>query len=52
MEDREKLVREEEGGYLLRKVTECRRGQENETYPSSLELQKSPITFSFFGSDV
>jgi hypothetical protein len=27
-------------------------GKKNETYPSSLELQKSPITFSFFGSEV
>jgi hypothetical protein len=25
--------------------------KKNETYPSSLELQKSPITFSFFGSE-
>jgi len=52
MEDREKPAREEEVGYFIEMSAGVGAGKKNETYPSSLGLQKSPITLSLFGSEV
>ena len=37
---------------ILLRSASVNAGKKNKAYPSSLGLQKSPITFSFFGSEV